>query len=214
MVFKYLAADGCRLLVVLDLALLEALVHSGLDLLAERVHLVGLLLDQRRLGGHDLLVPLLHVSFALLFLHLLRLDLNLMRLCVLLLARKLLLDLFQVQKLRTLLESQGQLLLEHLPVLLKIPDVAVLERANCLLVLLLDLCKRLVPALVEVLVLHEVRLLDFLALASLLVNELLPSACEVLDLELLDAVLRHLGLHILAFHLTLLSVLFKDQAKR
>ena len=79
-------------LVVLDLALLESLVHPGLDLFAKGVHLVGLFLNQSCLGGDDLLVALLHVAIALLILHLLRLDLDLMRLRILLLPRELTLD--------------------------------------------------------------------------------------------------------------------------
>ena len=86
----------------------------------------------------------------------------------------------------------------------------VLEGANRLLVLLLDLSERLVPALVEVLVLHEVRLLYLFPLAGLIIDQLLPPAGEVLDLQLLYSVLGHLSLHILALHFALLSVLFED----
>ena len=99
------------LLVVLYLALLQALVHASLDLLPQSVHLIGLLLDKGGLGSHNLFVALLHVSFALFLLHLLGLNLDLVRLGVLLLAGQLLLDLLQVQKLGTLLEGKGQLLL-------------------------------------------------------------------------------------------------------
>ena len=77
---------------MLDFALLESLVHPSLDLFAKGVHLVGLFLNQSCLGGDDLLVALLHVAIALLILHLLRLDLDLMRLRILLLPRKLTLD--------------------------------------------------------------------------------------------------------------------------
>lgn len=109
-----------------DFPLLEPLVHPSLDLLPERVHLVSLSLDQRGLCRDDLLVSRLHVSFALLFLHLLRLDLHLMRLSVLLLPGELSLDLLQVKQLGRLLEGQRELLLEHLAVLLEVADVAVL----------------------------------------------------------------------------------------
>lgn len=77
---------------MLDFALLESLVHASLDLFAKGVHLVGLFLNQSGLGGDDLLVALLHVAIALLILHLLRLDLDLMCLRILLLPRKLTLD--------------------------------------------------------------------------------------------------------------------------
>ena len=77
---------------MLDFALLESFVHPRFDLFAKGVHLVGLFLNQSCLGGDDLLVALLHVAIALLILHLLRLDLDLMRLRILLLPRKLTLD--------------------------------------------------------------------------------------------------------------------------
>lgn len=198
---------------MLDLPLLETLVHAGLDLFAQRVHLVRLLLDQSRLRSHYLLVSLLHVPLALLFFHLLAFDLDLMGLGVLLLAGKLLLDLLEVEELGRLFECEGQLLLEEAAVLLEIADVFVLERANRLLVLLLNLGERLVPTLVEVLVLHQVGLLHFLPLASLVVDQLLPPSREVLNLQLLNAVLGHLGLHILALHFALLSVLLEHGTK-
>lgn len=199
--------------VVLDLSLLEPLVHSGLDLLPERVHLVGLFLDQSGLGSHYLLVTLLHVALALLLFHLLGLDLDLVGLSVLLLSSELLLDLLEVKELSGLLEGEGKLLLKELPVLLKVTDVTVLESADGLLVLLLNGSKGLVPALVKVLVLHQVGLLDFVSFAGLLVDEGLASAGEVLDLQLLNAVLGHLGLDVLALGLALLAVLLQHGAK-
>ena len=202
--------DVMHLLVVLDLSLLQSLVHASLDLLAQCVHLVRLLLNESGLCGDYLLVSALDVSVALLVLHLLSLDLHLMGLSVLLLLGQLLLDLLQVEQLSRLLESQGQPLLENLSVLLQVAHVALLKSADRLLVLLLNLRQRVVPALVEVLVLHEMGLLYLLALTCLIVDELLASAVEVLDLELLDAVLGHLSLHVLTLCLALLSVLFKD----
>lgn len=90
--------------------------------------------------------------------------------------------------------------------------MAVFESTDCLMVLSLDLSKGLIPALVEVLVLHEVRLLYLFPLAGLIIDQLLPPAGEVLDLQLLYSVLGHLSLHILALHFTLLAMLFKDSA--
>jgi hypothetical protein len=58
-----------------------------------------------------------------------------------------------------------------------------------------------------------VRLLYFLSLASLVVHELLTTTVVVLHLQLLDAVLCHLCLNILAFHLALLAVLLQDGTK-
>ncbi len=86
-------------LVVLDLALLQALVHASFDLLAKGIHLIGLLLDKSGLCGDNLLMALLHVAIALLILHLLRLDLHLMCLGVLLLTSKLTLNGLEVQEL-------------------------------------------------------------------------------------------------------------------
>ena len=138
---KSLKSSWARdLLVVFDFTLLESLVHTSLDLFAQRVHLVSLLLDESGLCSHYLLMPLLHVALPLFFLHLLTLDLDLMGLSVLLLSRKLLLDLLQVEKLGRLLEGERQLLLENAAVLLKVTDVFVLQGAYCLLVLLLNLC--------------------------------------------------------------------------
>jgi len=104
-------------------------------------------------------------------------------------------------------------LLKDTAVLFEVADVFVLERANRLLVLLLNLGERIVPALVEVLVLHQVRLLDLLPLARLVVDQLLPPASEVLDLQLFNAVLGHLCLYVLALHFALLSVLFENGTK-
>ena len=80
--------DSCLIyvLVVFDLPLLEPLVHAGLYLLPECIHLISLLLYEGSLGSHDLLVSLLHVPLTLLFLHLRGLYLDLMGLRILLLA--------------------------------------------------------------------------------------------------------------------------------
>jgi hypothetical protein len=198
---------------VLDLSLLQALVHSGFDLFPEGVHLVGLLLNQSRLGCHDLFVPLLHVSFPFLVLHLLSLDLDLVSLSVLLLAGKLSLNGLQVEKLSAELEGEGELLLKHLPVFLKVTDVSLLECTNGLLILSLHLSESIVPALVEVLVLHQVCLLDLLPLSRLIKDQLLAATIEVLDLQLLNTVLSHLCLHVLALHLALLAMFLKHGTK-
>jgi len=124
---------------MLNLALLESLIHPCLDLFAESVHLVGLLLNESGLCRDDFLVSLLHVAVALLVLHLDGLDLDLVSLCVLLLSCQLALDSLQVEQLSRQLEGQRQLLLEHLAVLLEVTDVALLKGTDGLLVLLLDL---------------------------------------------------------------------------
>jgi hypothetical protein len=55
-----------------------------------------------------------------------------------------------------------------------------------------------------------VSLLDLLTLAGLLIDELLATAIEILDLELLNAVLGHLSLDVLALHFALLAVLLEN----
>jgi hypothetical protein len=62
-----------------------------------------------------------------------------MRLRVLLLPSELALDSLQVEELSRELEGEGELLLEHLAVLLEVPDVALFKGSYSLLVLLLDL---------------------------------------------------------------------------
>ncbi len=84
---------------MLDLALLQALVHASLDLLAEGIHLVSLLLNESGLSGDNLLMALLHVAITLLLFHLLSFDLHLVSLGILLLARELTLDGLEIEEL-------------------------------------------------------------------------------------------------------------------
>jgi hypothetical protein len=97
-----------------------------------------------------------------------------------------------------------------LSILLKVADVTLLESTDGLLVLSLHLCEGLVPTLVEILILHQVSLLDLFALSSLVKDQLLTTTIEILDLKLLNAVLSHLGLDVLAFHLTLFAMFLED----
>ena len=197
-------------LIVLDLALLQALVHASLNLLAKRIHLVGLLLDESSLCSDNLLMALLHVAIALFFLHLLSLDLHLVSLSILLLTSELTLDGLEVQELGRELEGQRESLLEVLSVFLEVADVTLLKCADGSLILLFNLRQCLIPALIEILVLHEVCLFDFFSLAGLVIDQLLATTIVVLHLELLNAVLRHLSLNVLAFHLALLAVFLQD----
>lgn len=91
--------------------------------------------------------------------------------------------------------------------------MSLLECADGLLVLSLHLSECLVPALVEILILHEVSLLDLLPLSRLVKDQLLSPPVEVLHLQLLYTVLRHLSLHVLAFHFALFAVVLKNGAK-
>ena len=79
-------------LVVLRLSQLEAFVQVGLELLLKRVHLVLLLLNQSCFGGNDLLVAIQHICFPLVRLHFLALNLDLVRLLILLLLCEVLLN--------------------------------------------------------------------------------------------------------------------------
>jgi hypothetical protein len=88
--------------------------------------------------------------------------------------------------------------------------VSLLECADGLLVLSFHLCECLVPALVEILVLHEVCLLDLFPLSSLVKDQLLSSPVEVLHLQLLYTVLCHLCLDVLAFHFALFAVILEN----
>lgn len=199
---------------MLDFSLLESFVHASFDLFAKGIHLVGLTLDLGGLGSNDFLVPGLHVSVSLFLFHLLSLDLDLMSLGILLLSSKLLLDLLQVKKLGTQLEGKWKLSFELLTVFLKLANMSLLKSTDGLLVLLFDLCKGFVPSLVEVLVLHEVRMFYLFSFARLIVYQLLTTTIEVLDLKLLNSVLCHLCLDVLAFSFALLTVVFQNGTKR
>lgn len=69
-------------LVMLGLSELQPLIQVSLELLLQSIHLILLLLYELRLGGDDLLVALLHVRLALVGLHLLACDLDLMSLLI------------------------------------------------------------------------------------------------------------------------------------
>lgn len=79
-------------------------------------------------------------------------------------------------------EIQWQLLFQNLSVLLDLLGVAILERAECLGILLLSLKKILIPLLVELLVLLNVGLLALLLLLRLVEDEFLKLLLVVLVL--------------------------------
>lgn len=101
-------------------------------------------------------------------------------------------------------------MLEHLPVLLDLLGVPVLELTEGLGVLLLGLEEVLVPLLVELLVLLDVGLLTLLSLLRLVEDELLVTAVVVLKLELGDSVLGHLGLDVLLLGFASPSVVLEN----
>jgi len=195
---------------VLSLPELESLVQVGLELLLESVHLVLLLLDELGLSRDDLLVSVLHVLLALVDLHLLASHLDLVGFGILGLLCETGLDSLLVEELSAELESKWQLLLQLLSVFLKLLGVSVFELPKSLGIFLLSLEEVLVPLLVELLVLLDVSLFALLALLSLVKNQLFISSVVVLESQLGDAVLRHLGLHVLALLLASLSVLLQS----
>ena len=108
------------------------------------------------------------------------------------------LDFLLVQELSGELESQWQLLLEHVAIGLDLQSMSVLKLSEGLTVLLLGLQKIFVPLLVELLILLNVSLLALLALLGLVEDELLEATVVVLLLKLRNTVLGHLGLDVLA----------------
>ena len=108
---------------------------------------------------------------------------------------KVLLDLSLIKQLSALLEGQGELLLEIMSIFLELLDMAFFQTENGLTILVFYLSKSIVPVLVELLVLHQVSLLNLLALSSLVENELVSTLLEILKSEFLNSVLCHLGLY-------------------
>lgn len=108
------------------------------------------------------------------------------------------LDSLLVQELSGELESQWQLLLEHVAIGLDLQSMSVLKLSEGLTVFLLGLQKIFVPLLVELLILLNVSLLTLLALLGLVEDELLKATVVVLLLKLRNTVLGHLGLDVLA----------------
>jgi len=169
-----------------------------------------LLLDKLVLSSDDLLLSLLHVLLSLLSLHFVALVLDLMGSSVILLLGKLSLNLLLVQKIGGVFESQWKGLVKDLSVVLNLLSVSILELSKSLRVLLLGLEEILVPLLVELLILLDVSLLAVLSLLSLLHHLGGLLSLVILDLELIDSVLSHLGLNVFSFHLTSESMLIKD----
>jgi hypothetical protein len=90
--------------------------------------------------------------------------------------------------------------------------MTLLQSSDSLLILLLNLSESLVPSLVELLVLHEVSLLNFFAFSSLIVYQLFAASIEILDFKFFNAVLCHLGFDIFTLSFALLSMIFQDSS--
>jgi hypothetical protein len=118
-----------------------------------------------------------------------------MRLSILLLPSQVYLNFLEVQELSGVLEGHRQFLLELLSVLLKLFDMAAFQLTHGVSILLFDFLESFIPVLVEFLVLHDVALLYFFPLSSLVVEEFFPPSLEVLLFEFFNSVLSHFSLY-------------------
>ena len=128
---------------------------------------------------------------------------------LLLLLGQVVLDLLHVQQLRAEFESEWKFVAEDLSIALDLSSVPGLELTQSLSILFLGLKQILVPLLVKLLVLLDVCLLALFTLLRLIEDELLVSAIVVLLLQLSNSILSHLGLNILSFALTCVSVILQ-----
>ena len=119
-------------------------------------------------------------------------------------------DLLKIEEFWTKFESQRQLVSENLTVTFNFDSMSVLELTEGLSIFLLGLKKIFVPLLIEFLVLLDVCLFALLSLLCLIENKFLISSVVVLLFKLLDSILCHFCLNILAFSLACFSVIFKD----
>jgi hypothetical protein len=70
-----------------------------------------------------------------------------------------------------------------------------LKTLDSLLILTLNLGKSIIPVLVELLVFHDMSLLNFLSLLSLVEYQLVPTSLEFLGSQLINTILSHLSLY-------------------
>jgi hypothetical protein len=120
------------------------------------------------------------------------------------------LDSLQVKQFWRKLEGLGELIVQLLVVLLELLSVLLFKLSESLGILVLGLEEIVVPLLVELVVLLDMSLFALLSLLSLVENELVEFALIILELELGDSVLGHLGLNVLSFLLTSLSVIIEN----
>tara|TARA_B110000285_G_C15063510_1_gene583729 strand:- start:204 stop:629 length:426 start_codon:yes stop_codon:yes gene_type:complete len=105
------------------------------------------------------------------------------------------------------LKSEWQLLIKDSSVFLDLLGVSILEGSESLSVFLLGLEEIFIPLLVELLVLLDMSLLALLLLLGLVEDQFLKFLLIILLFELLKPLLSHLGFHILALGLTVISML-------
>ena len=191
-------------------ALLLLLVLASLNFLLESKQFVLLLLDLLVLEQLALVVAVGVVLVAFLLLHLVAADLHAVGLGVVLLLGQVQLDFAHVQQLGRGLEDVGERLVKLRGVVVKLADVALLHGLEEPVAVLLELVHALVPLLVELVELHDVGLLQLQLVVLLADVELIELLLLLVLLELGDAVLSHLCLHVLATHFALSLVLLKD----
>lgn len=121
-------------------------------------------------------------------------------------------NLLHVQELGAELEGQREVFAENLPILLNLYRMTVLKLPKRLCILFLGLQEVVVPLLVEFLILLDVGLFALLALLGLIEDELLVPPIVVVLLELINPVLCHLGLNVLAFLFAGVTMVFEHLA--
>ena len=136
-----------------------------------------------------------HMCLALFLFQFIGPLLHLVRLLVILLLCEVLLDLTQIEELSRVFEFKWEGLLQVLPVLLQLLSMSSFKFLDLSLVLLLSFLKLHVIVLVEVLVLLNMSLLNFLLALLMAEKELLVLHVKFLLLQLLNTILRHLSLY-------------------
>lgn len=123
------------------------------------------------------------------------------------------LHLLLVEQLAAVFELKWQLLLQNLSVLLDLLGVSIFQGAESLGILLLGLEQVLIPLLVELLILLDMGLFALLLLLRLVENQFLQLLLVVLVLELLQSLLSHFSLNVLALGLTVVAMLVQNLPK-
>ena len=133
-----------------------------------------------------------------------------MKLNLLLLLGHTSLHLLLIEELAAVFELERQLFFKNLSVLFDFLGVSIFKGAKSLGILLLGLEKVLVPLLVELLVLLDVSLFALLLLLGLVENKFLQLLLVVLVFELLQSLLSHFSLNVLALGFTVVSMLTQN----
>jgi len=132
---------------------------------------------------------------------------------ILLLLRQTSLNLLKIQKFGAEFESERQLLFKLSPISLNLRGMLVLQLSERLCVFLLSLEKVVIPLLVKLLILLNMRLFAFFPLLSLVENKFFLLSGVVLKLQLSNPILRHFCLDVLAILFAGVPVLLKNLDK-